>query len=234
MSESETPEPKDEPSEPAGPADGETPAEVETPEPVVPAEQANPKRSLEAWFKARENILKGAAVIISVCAVGATGASATAAWYSWRTATAAEEVARTSADIAQRTLDTAGAATSIDPYLYTRRDCNSPEDTQALFVPVRNSGRLPTRITRFLVTVRSESRYYIETMDELNEPIVVPAQDGVDVELTIKCASVFEWGFNDFASFPTNGEDIMMKVQAEYGTGDYDIIVPIDVSKRAD
>lgn len=212
--------------------DSETAPESETP-PAETAEspkievppEPKPKRSLEGWFKARENILKGAAVIISVCAVLATGASATAAWFSWQTANRSADAAEQSADTAQRALDTANQARDISEEMkdiaaaqyeranallevarkvYVEGSCENPELPPTASFRVYNWGLAKAEVSGVQISVLSYypggQRMDLDGIAVSKEKYEIEANQSLSIEMDLDCDVLDELGLGgDYA-----------------------------------
>ncbi|MFL0289393.1 hypothetical protein ACJH6H_29695 [Mycobacterium sp. SMC-21] len=146
---------------------------------------------------------KTATVVISTIALCATISSAVAAWQSWRTARAAETVARDSVRIADQALAVSGAVPSSDSTLELVGGCY-PRDALTAKVTLHNSGHLATQVHRLELSMDYRTKVIVgggggggtwapEAIGYLPDVnVTVPPQDSVTIQLPIKCEQLNE------------------------------------------
>lgn len=165
---------------------------------VEPRPSPKHRKSFRDSFADLEPRLKVAAVVISAFALIAPIASATAAWFSWRTAKATE-------DIARATLDTAGANLSILPSVTMHGSCDNPKRPLTIQVTVENAGRIGSDVKSLSLLLdtdqgvlpedKARGMKITQTLNEHIDAIQVPQQNNVIVPMPINCDQLRNIGF---------------------------------------
>lgn len=138
-----------------------------------------------------DRLLKVLAVVIAAGALLSSVGSAAAAWFSWRTAKSAEQVA-------QSTLDTAGAKLVVDPTVMLIGYCDSVDQPLHAVVRITNDGRTATRITNLSLSFRVDGEAYPKTGPPIPTRTYTPlgftstattinGQDGQDFDMLLDC-----------------------------------------------
>lgn len=125
---------------------------------------------------------KVAAVFIAACALVGTAGSCVAAWQSWRTARATENIAR-------EALAAGGAHITLGVLYAPDVDCRQPETFSfAAQIDVNNSGRLAAEVFVTTQTV------YDKTSNILNyytpDPVLVAANSSRTVTVQLPCRAL--------------------------------------------